>query len=228
MLGERDENCDTDASVWEAAVQQARDFDKENVKETSGSEDNQASPLPVDQILFFHKSEADGKQIMDKAGKRIIHLLPGLINTKAGSASFYANCIAYYLDRNLDRNNIEKITIMIDVRAGTGWPNEPAYKMVGFLKTIVRVFEFNFPERVNKFVTFPIPVLLKGVFNTCKMLFDPTTASKIALASGPALAGSPLPKKDVIDHIDEAVLDQTEKFRLSLFKEEKKKSGWFS
>ncbi|CAJ1936639.1 unnamed protein product [Cylindrotheca closterium] len=230
LLGERDGNRDTDASLWEASVKQAREFDEANGEdESGGSEANsQASRVPVDQILFFHKSEADGKQITDKDGKRIIHLLPGLINTAAGSATFYANCIAYYLDRNLDRNNIEKLTIMIDVRAGTGWPNEPAYKMVSFVKTIVRVFEFNFPERVNKFVVFPIPMLLKGIFNTIKMLFDPTTANKIALATGSALADSPLPKQDVVAHIDEEVLDQTEKIRLGLFREKKKSSGWFS
>mmetsp|Transcript_17980 Transcript_17980/g.44407 ORF Transcript_17980/g.44407 Transcript_17980/m.44407 type:complete len:280 (-) Transcript_17980:44-883(-) len=231
LLGERDESGDTDASVWEASVKQAWEFEEANgEKEMSGCDDNQTSPpVPIDQILFFHKSEADGKQITDKDGKRMIHLLPGLIDTRAGSASFYANCIAYYLERNLDRNNIEKVTIMIDVRAGTGWPNEPAYRMIGFLKTIVRVFEFNFPERVHKFVAFPIPVLLKGVFNTIKMLFDPTTANKIALASGGgALAASPLPKKDLVAHIDEAILDQAEKVRLSLFKEEEKSSSWFS
>ena len=181
--------------------------------------DDAASRVSIDQILFFHRNEADGKQIVDKAGKRILPLLPGLIDTKAViSASFYANCISYYLDSNLDRNSMETITIMIDVREGTdGCPNVPAYKMIGFLRTIVKVFESNFPERLHKVidVAFPVPLILKGLVNTIKMLFDPTTAKKLTLATGSApLADSPLPKKELLEHIDEEILDQTEKVRL--------------
>ena len=227
LLVERVERGDTDTSLWEASVNQAWDFEEAKNGETGGADAGQASRVNIDQMLFFHKNKADGKPITDKSGRRIIHHLPGLINTNDGSASFYANCIAYYLDRNLDRNNIEKLTIMIDVREGAGWPNVPAYKMVGFLKTVVRVFESNFPERVHKFVVFPVPLILKGLVNTIKLLFDPTTAKKLTLATGSALVKSPLPRKDLSEYIDEPILDQTEEIRLSLFKEVEQ-SGWFS
>jgi len=228
LWGEAAENGDTDASVWEAAVKQAWDFEESIAGESNGADASPPSRESINQLVFFHKSEADGKAIVDTNGSRVVHLLSGRINKEAASADVYANCVANYFDRHLSRNDTEKVTIMIDVRSGTGWPNTPAIKMVGFVRTVVRVFEFNFPELVRKFVVFPLPFIAKGIFQTIKMLLDATTASKIALATGSALADSPLPKKDLVDYIDESVLDQTEKARLSYFSEvEEKSSGWF-
>jgi hypothetical protein len=213
------------------SIEEAYELESKGALAGSSSNDEEERAQNIDQVIFFHKSEDDaGKTICDRDGNRVLHLLSGLINPNTASAKIYANSIAIYLDSNFDRNSTEKVTIMVDVRAGEGWPNTPAYKMVTFLKTIIKVFEYNFPERVKKFVTFPVPRIAIGVFNTIKLLFDSNTANKIVLVSGSAAVDAPLPKEAIKEHINDDVLDQTEKARLSYFKPVTKSaaSGWFS
>lgn len=228
----------TDSATWSSAVKRACGIEASESKHTAtetssdGKEETSHSDDPdLDQVVFFHKNEEDGKPLCDIDGGRLLHLLPGLIDPNLAPASVYANSIAFYLDRNFDRDIEEKVTILVDVRAGQGWPNTPAYGMITFLKTIIKVFEYNFPERVKKFVAFPIPRIAIGVFNTIKLLFDSNTANKIVLVSGSAAVDAALPKEAIKDHIPEDVLDETEKARLGYFKpvaESKKGSGWFS
>jgi hypothetical protein len=212
------------------SVEETYDLESKGDITGSSTNDEEERAPNIDQVIFFHKSEDDGKTICDRNGNRVLHLLPGLINPNVAPANIYANSIAFYLDSNFDRNSMEKVTIMVDVRAGEGWPNTPAYGMVTFLKQIIKVFEYNFPERVKKFVNFPVPRVAIGVFNTIKLLFDSNTANKIVLVSGSAAVDAPLPKEAIREHIDDDVLDQTEKARLSYFKPvtESAASSWFS
>eukprot|EP00980_Cylindrotheca_fusiformis_P021182 scaffold8136_cov127-Cylindrotheca_fusiformis.AAC.22 len=240
----------SDSDAWSYAVKKAWDIQAEPVgkgkkeggaestdvatenstegKEQSGAQ--QGDKPDLDQVVFFHKSKVDGKPICDVNGNRVLHLLSGIIDPNLAPAKVYADSIAVYLDINFDRNSDEKVTILVDVRAGQGWPNTPAYRMVSFVKTIIKTFEFNFPERVKKFVAFPIPIIAVGIFNTIKLLFDSNTAEKIVLVSGSAAVDAALPKEGLKVHISESVLDETEEARLSHFKPvaESAGSSWFS
>jgi hypothetical protein len=171
----------------------------------------------IDQVLFFHKKE-DGEALCDKDGKRIMHLLPARINPGLAAAATYANVFAIYLDHNFDRSSTEKVTILVDVRAGEGWANTHVLAMMKVLSNIIKVFEYNFPERVEKFVVFPVPWIARGIFNAIKLLFDSNTANKIVLVTGPDGVDAPVPKEDIEEHIEGKVIDQTEQARLSYFR----------
>eukprot|EP00980_Cylindrotheca_fusiformis_P021180 scaffold8136_cov127-Cylindrotheca_fusiformis.AAC.20 len=199
------------------AIADPTETEDEKSEQVEESEDESANKrADLDQVIFFHRSE-DGKTIQDKTDRRIIHVLPARINRRVAAAPIWANAFAFYLDRYFDRNSLETVTILLDVRAGQGWPNPPAITMVNFIRTVTKVLESNFPERVSKLIIFPVPRLAQGVFNTIKVLFQSSTSSKIVLVSGPASVDSPAPKEAIQTHIDGEVLDLTEEARLSSF-----------
>jgi len=219
-----------DASTWLFAVQRAWDIE-DSLAETDesratngkgGGDEVDANSCiehnDIDQVIFFHKNETSGETICDKNKKRIMHLLPARINPDWANARTYANTFAVYMDHNMDRDSTEKLTIVIDIRAGTGWSNKSVLKMMGILRAIISTFETNFCERVDKFVVYPVPRLARGIFNTIKVLFDPKTAQKVALISGPDGVDAPVPREDIGEHIDFEVIDYMEAARKSLFR----------
>merc|ERR1712032_954479 len=110
-----------------------------------------------------------------------------------------------YLDRKLDRNNTEKVTVVIDIRSGTGWPNPSAVSIVPFIKLVVGLLNTYFPERLNRCILYPLPYTATMLFNTAKSYLDPDTATKIQVCSGSGSIKSPVPDK-VSKFIDEEAI----------------------
>lgn len=63
------------------------------------------------------------EHLCDHDGNRILHLLPAQMDPSIASDGTFALCIAFYLERKLGRNSMEKMTVVIDVRGGHGWAN---------------------------------------------------------------------------------------------------------
>jgi hypothetical protein len=206
--------ADYDKELEDAMAQPSESKDETSEKVEEDEDYSAVDRANLDQVIFCHKSE-DGKAICDTNGRRILHVLPARINRRLAPATIWANVFAFFLDRNFDRSSSEKITILFDVRAGEGWANPAAITMVKFIRTVTKVLEYNFPERVEKFIIFPVPRLAQGIFNTIKLLFHSSTANKIILVSGPAGNNAPLPKEAIEEHIAGEVLDLTETARLS-------------
>lgn len=171
----------------------------------------------LSQIIFVHKSE-NGKPITDKQGHTILHVLPGLINRKVAHADFYGLALSFYLDRKFDRNSEEKMTLLLDVRAGEGWPNPAAIVMISFVRKMTKMLFARYPERLGSLVLFPVPRVALGTLGAIKRVFRPGIMEKINLVCGPAGTKSPLPRKSLEAYVDGDVLDQTEQVRLDYFK----------
>ncbi len=205
--------------------------DKEIVEATSGKDeakdanyDEPAKEILEDenkkdlsQIIFQHVGK-DGNPITDKHGSKILYVLPALINRRVAQADFYALALSFYLDRKFDRSSEEKMTVVIDVRAGEGWPNPMAVMMVKFAHTVMRQLQPRYPERLKSLVVFPLPWAAMGVWVAIKRVFQLDILDKITLVSGPADAGSPLPKEKLEGLIDPEVLDIMEQLRIDHFR----------
>jgi len=124
--------------------------------------------------------------LKDKQGNRILQLLPAQIDMKEADEMTYALAIAFYLDKKLGRNSAEKIVVSVDVRAGGGWANPPAKKIVPFIKAVIALLERNFPERLSKCILYPLPRAATVLWKMIKIFLDPTTAEKIVVIGGGA------------------------------------------
>jgi len=154
--------------------------------------------------------------VLCKNGARIVHVLPSQLDTNLAPAKTYALALAMYLDRKLDRNHTEKVTVVIDIRSGTGWPNPSSVSLVPFIKLVVGSLNSYFPERLSRCILFPLPMTATVLFNKAKAYLDPDTATKIQVCSGAGSVKSAVPAK-VKNFIDYKSIDAMERRRKELF-----------
>uniref|UniRef100_A0A7S2A240 CRAL-TRIO domain-containing protein n=2 Tax=Ditylum brightwellii TaxID=49249 RepID=A0A7S2A240_9STRA len=159
----------------------------------------------------------EGKDfVVCKNGARVIHVLPCQLDSNLAAPSTYALAVAMYLDRKLDRNCTEKVTVVIDIRFGKGWTNPSSVSIVPFIKLVVGLLNTYFPERLSRCILFPLPRAATMLFNTAKSYLDPDTAAKIQVCSGAGSIDAPVPDK-VSNFIDRHAIDIMEQRRKSFF-----------
>jgi hypothetical protein len=149
-------------------------------------------------------------------GTRIIHVLPAQLDPTLAAPATYALAVAIFLELALDRRSMEKITVVLDVRAGTGWANPSPLSLLPFIKIVAVLLNAHFPERLHKLVLFPLPRAATFLFNTAKMCLDQDTASKMEICPGPGNNDSPVPAQVRLFFNDDAI-QTMEQRRLSLF-----------
>ena len=171
----------------------------------------------LSQVIFQHVLN-DENIITDREGNKILYVLPALINRKVADADFYSLALSFYLDRKFDRASEEKMTVVIDVRAGAGWPNPMAVMMIKFAHTVAKQLQHRYPERLHSLVVFPLPFVAIGVWAAIKTVFQSEMMDKIMLVSGPAEQDSPVPMDKLEGRIDPEILDAIEKLRRDNFK----------
>ena len=119
-------------------------------------------------------------------GTRVLHVTPAKCDLSAATAEEYVLDMAQVLDSELDRNNAEMITILMDTRGGTGWPNPPAPQFVTLARLGAKVLSDNFPERLVKLCIYPVPSILTFVYMMIKPFIPAKTVGKIGLLTGPS------------------------------------------
>ena len=160
--------------------------------------------------------QGDTDVVCCKNGARVVHVLPGQLDSALAESSTYALAVAMYLDRKLSREHTEKVTVVIDIRHGTGWKNPSSVSIVPFIKLVVGLLNTYFPERLSRCILFPLPRTATMLFNTAKTYLDPDTAAKIQVCSGGGSIKSQVPTK-VYDFIDQKAVDVMERRRKSFF-----------
>ena len=153
----------------------------------------------------------------DQNNHRILHFLPAMMDLSKASEGVFALSIALYLERKLDRNSFEKITVAIDCRGGTGWANPKPQALIPFLQQVASVLEQNFPERLAKALLFPVPMAAFVLYKVVKRFLDPKTVEKVALIQGDSRNCGPIPYEAMQEYIDTTSLQQMEDFRVSKF-----------
>jgi hypothetical protein len=126
----------------------------------------------------------DEQSITDKDGHRIFHIIPAMMDDKLAKQSTYTLAVALYLDRVVDHSSMETVTLCLDVRAGRGWPNAHAVRLVPFMKNSLKILLPLFPERLHKCIVFPLPSTFFYIWTMISKCLDPITAAKICVVSG--------------------------------------------
>eukprot|EP00804_Cyclotella_cryptica_P000556 CCRYP_009967-RA/>CCRYP_009967-RA protein AED:0.06 eAED:0.06 QI:110/-1/1/1/-1/1/1/231/228 len=150
----RREHCKHDSTdnydAWESTCRQAILMSKD---ETAHND----TKLPC--VLFVHEFND-----ATSTPRRCIQVLPPRVDTSLANHSTYALAIAIYLDRVLDRDSDEKVTLAIDVRVGKGWANISAFKLLPFIKATTKLVSELYPERLERCIIFPVPSIAVGIW----------------------------------------------------------------
>ncbi|VEU35373.1 unnamed protein product [Pseudo-nitzschia multistriata] len=201
----------TDDEDWALAARGAMEI-ANNTKGPSLAANGQRSLLPRIVSVFG----GDDGLVLCKNGARIVHVLPSQLDTTIAPSTTYALALAMYLDRKLDRKHTEKVTVVIDIRSGKGWPNPSSVSLVPFIKLVVGSLNSYFPERLSRCILFPLPMTATVLFNKAKAYLDPDTATKIQVCSGAGSVSAKVPTK-VGQFIDEKSIAAMEERRLAMF-----------
>jgi hypothetical protein len=149
----------TDEEDWALAARGAMEIANTNRK-------SPASDKILPRIVSVYGGN-DGL-VFCRNGARIVHVLPSQLDTTIAPGTTYALALAMYLDRKLDRNHTEKVTVVIDIRSGKGWPNPSSVSLVPFIKLVVGSLNSYFPERLSRCILFPLPMTATVIFNKAK------------------------------------------------------------
>lgn len=107
----------------------------------------------------------------------------------------YMLACCHALDTMLPPDDGRKCTILIDARPGEGWHNASAHKMLPFFRLACGQMPDNFPERVQRVILYPIPMIVKQLWVMVRGLLDKVTRDKFEILSGAATINAPCPAK---------------------------------
>ena len=156
--------------------------------------------------------------VTDKDGHRIFHIIPAMMDDKLAKQSTYTLAVALYLDRKVDRRSMETVTICMDVRAGRGWPNIHAVRLVPFMKNSLKLLLPLFPERLHKCVVYPLPSAFFYIWTMICKCMDKATAAKICVVSGKCTIEAQPPTEKLVAHLGEEQALLLEPKRVASFK----------
>jgi hypothetical protein len=171
--------------------------------------------VPLPRVIRMYQQK-DGP-VCDYHGNRIFHIVPALMDDKLVQTSTYALATALYLNRQLDRTGLERVTVCIDVRAGLGWPNIHAVRLVPFMKVTTMLLLSLFPERLEKCLLYPVPSAFLWIWNAMQRYLEPETKEKICLLSGVNKIESPPPMDQMTKHVPLNVVEFLECSRRARF-----------
>ena len=123
----------------------------------------------------------------------ILHVQGAMYDPEAGTAKQYANATAQLLDDNLDRNSMQKVSLLVDVRGDAGWKNPKGSQFIPVVRALSKLLGDCFPERLKRLIIYPMPWTGMALWGAVKPFIDPTTASKVVMLPGPSRPGAPCP-----------------------------------
>ena len=174
------EDVQPDEDSWEYSCRRAIQLSAEETAKID-------TKLPC--VVFIHEySEA-------ATIKRCAQVLPARVDTNLANTTTYSLAIAIYLDQTLDRANCERLTLAVDVRAGKGWANISAFKLLPFIQGVTKVLTDKHPERLDRCIIYPVPVIAVGIWKAVKPFLDSETSGRVFIVGGPAGIEDRLPKK---------------------------------
>jgi hypothetical protein len=194
----KEESTDTDM-MWVWSCQRAIQLSND---ETASID----TKLPC--VLFIH-DYIDA----NSTTKRCAQVLPARVDTNLANATTYALALAIYLDQTLNRNSFEKLTLAVDVRAGKGWANISAFKLLPFIQGVTKLLIDLHPERLERCIIFPVPGIAVGIWRAVKPFLDKETSGRVFIVAGPAGLEDELPKK-VPDVLGSELVEKSEKTRI--------------
>mmetsp|Transcript_6378 Transcript_6378/g.15480 ORF Transcript_6378/g.15480 Transcript_6378/m.15480 type:complete len:360 (+) Transcript_6378:176-1255(+) len=156
--------------------------------------------------------------LRDRDGSRVFCIRPALMDIRLAKAATYTLAVAIYLDRSIDRQFGEKVTVVVDVRAGQGWPNTHVLKLIPFVKHSVQLLLPLFPERLHRALVYPVPNAFYYIWTMISKCMDPLTVERVCILSGKCKIEAPPPNEKLTKYFDDKSLERLEAMRVNNFR----------
>ena len=211
-----------DLKDWKRASKLALEWAKKNETKRKGwrpmmgknsATTSTATELP--QMIFVTTDSSTGELALTNTGSLVLQVVPARIDRSLASAETYSLALAIYLDRKFDRDSNLMGSLFLDVRAGKGWPNPPAYNMMPFVRATSKQLHTYYPGRLDQCLMYPLPKAALRIWEMARPLLDRMIVNSVALVGGSDSYDAPLPKDELSEHADPNILDQIELRRLS-------------
>lgn len=173
--------------------------------------------IPIDTPQVLHSMSPDGTKLQDKEGNQMIYALPALLDTKNSCENVLLSLFALFIEQHLDRSREDKITLVIDVRPGKGWPNDHALRMMKFIRHLASELYYFFPGRLHHCFVLPVPRPAVFIWNMIHSLLHASIRDMVSLLPGSAKLTSKLPQDHLRKSFGEGVTEQMEAIRVDSF-----------
>ena len=127
------------------------------------------------------------------SGLPILYIQGGKYDPNIG-IEHYVNAVAHCVNTLFSYEQTGELTLLVDTRAGKGWPNPRPDKMIPLIKEINNLASEQYPGRVGHLILYPLPVLMIPIFNTIKLLLPEDLKSKFSVLGGSSSHKNNVPK----------------------------------
>merc|ERR1712176_1646563 len=151
----------------------------------------------------------------DHEGLPVFYHCPGRLDFSLGfTAKTFANAYALYGVTRFDRDSDQEFTLIIDVRAGRGWPNPDGLRMYGFIREVLQTLTSYMVGRCHRTIVFGLPRLVVSVFRS----FVKPFLSQFLLDLVPGSHGENSPVPDaMLKYVSQDIIDRQEEARMSVW-----------
>jgi len=126
-------------------------------------------------------------------GTPTFHIQGAMFDDSIADAESYILACASALEAAVSRADETKVTALIDVRCGEGLKNIPAHRMIPLIKMAATVLPANYPERAQRVIIYPMPLMVLHLWRFVSQFLDPVTREKVIVLGGSDAVGSPCP-----------------------------------
>lgn len=199
-------------SLWMQCMKAAIAKDKFSLDD----DDVSSSPLVLDPILVA-PCNSRNEPFRCVEGKPILYVYPARMDFNNFPAEIYTSCMLLFCYKIFKG---EPFTVMVDVRAGQGWPNVSITKMYPWLRACCSKMSQFFPGGLHKCIVFTIPFVAKALWLVVQPLIGRSIADSLVLIPGAGTAYStPLPEGAMSKYVCVEYLQVLEKMRKDAFRE---------
>ena len=111
------------------------------------------------------------------------------------SSSSYAAHVYQTLDAALASDDASQFVVLIDCRAGKGWPNHGATAFWPLIRELARTVPDCYPERLRCVVVYPLPRWARVSLATATYLLPAKTRQKVWAVAGDDSRRAPVPEE---------------------------------
>ena len=130
-----------------------------------------------------------------RRGDRVVLVEGARFDPAHISSSAYAAHVCRTLDAALASDDASQFVVLIDCRAGKGWPNHGATAFWPLIRELARTVPDCYPERLRCVVVYPLPRWARVSLATATYLLPAKTRQKVWAVAGDDSRRAPVPEE---------------------------------